>query len=157
MTDTFEKRLKAIATNTDIDFSSGRKGIEKESLRIDAEGYLSKTAHPAALGSALTNRYITTDFSEALLEFVTPAYRNTWEALRAVCDTHQFTYANLGEELLWVASMPCRIPDEGDIPLARYGHSNVGQMKTIYRRGLGHRYGRNMQTIAGVHYNYSLP
>ena len=157
MTDTFEKRLDAIAADSDIDFAGGRKGIEKESLRIDASGNLSTTKHPEALGSALTNRYITTDFSEALLEFVTPAYQNTWEALRAVCDIHQFTYENLGDELLWVASMPCRIPDDADIPLARYGGSNVGQMKTIYRRGLGYRYGRPMQTIAGVHFNYSLP
>lgn len=29
-------------------------------------------------------------------------------------------------------------------------------MKTIYRRGLGYRYGRQMQTIAGVHFNYSI-
>ena len=157
LTDTFEKRLKAITASSDVKIAGGRKGIEKESLRIDAQGYLSQTVHPAALGSALTNRYITTDFSEALLEFVTPAYRNTWETLRAICDIHQFTYANLADELLWVASMPCRIPDDGNIPLARYGDSNVGQMKTIYRRGLGYRYGRNMQTIAGVHFNYSLP
>ncbi len=157
MTDTFEKRLDAIAADSDIDFAGGRKGIEKESLRVDASGNLSQTGHPEALGAALTNRYITTDFSEALLEFVTPAYRSTWEALRALCDIHQFTYENLGGELLWVASMPCRIPDDANIPLARYGDSNVGQMKTIYRRGLGHRYGRQMQTIAGVHFNYSLP
>jgi len=157
LTDTFEQRLDAIAADSDIDFAGGRKGIEKESLRIDADGNLSRTRHPEALGSALTNRYITTDFSEALLEFVTPAFRNTWEALRTVCDIHQFTYENLGDEMLWVASMPCRIPDDADIPLARYGNSNVGQMKTIYRRGLGYRYGRQMQTIAGVHFNYSLP
>ena len=157
MTDTFEKRLKAISANVEVEFAGGRKGIEKESLRINTSGYLSQMGHPEALGSALTNRYITTDFSEALLEFVTPAYRNTWETLRAVCDIHQFTYKNLGGELLWVSSMPCRIPDDVDIPLARYGDSNVGQMKTIYRRGLGYRYGRMMQTIAGVHFNYSLP
>jgi glutamate--cysteine ligase len=30
-------------------------------------------------------------------------------------------------------------------------------MKTVYRRGLGYRYGRAMQAIAGVHFNYSLP
>jgi glutamate--cysteine ligase len=157
LTDTFQKRLGQIADHSEITISGGRKGIEKESLRVDPQGYLSQKAHPVTLGSALTNRYITTDFSEALLEFVTPAYRNTWEALRTVCDIHQFTYQNLGDELLWVSSMPCRIPADRQIPLARYGDSNVGQMKTIYRRGLGHRYGRHMQTIAGVHFNYSLP
>jgi glutamate--cysteine ligase len=124
---------------------------------VQPDGTLSTTPHPASLGSALTNRYITTDFSEALLEFVTPAFANTWEALRFVCDIHQFTYARLNEELLWATSMPCRLPVEQNIPLARYGKSNVGRMKTIYRRGLGYRYGRLMQTIAGVHFNYSLP
>ncbi len=137
--------------------AGARRGVEKECLRIDGNGNLSLKPHPAALGSALTNRFITTDFSEALLEFVTPPSTYTWEALCALCDIHQFTYRNLGDELLWPASMPCLIPADDEIPLARYGSSNVGTMKTVYRRGLGYRYGRHMQTIAGVHFNYSLP
>ena len=153
----FEKRLDAIAAAGGDVLYGGLKGIEKESLRVAADGNLSSRPHPAELGSALTNSYITTDFSEALLEFVTPAFETTWEALQLICNIHQFTYANLGDEMLWSASMPCRIPADGDIPLARYGRSNVGQMKTIYRRGLGNRYGRQMQTIAGVHFNYSVP
>jgi len=153
----FERRLAAIAAGSSDSLYGGLKGVEKESLRIAPDGNLSSNAHPAELGSALTNRYITTDFSEALLEFVTPAYETTWEALQCVCDIHQFTYSQLDNELLWSASMPCLIPKDEDIPLAQYGPSNVGRMKTIYRRGLGHRYGRQMQVIAGVHFNYSLP
>jgi len=137
-------------------FAGSRRGVEKESLRVGRDGYLSQTSHPDRLGSALSNRYITTDFSEALLEFVTPAFSSTWEALHFLCDIHQFTYDRLGDEMLWVSSMPCRIPSDMEIPLARYGTSNIGRMKTIYRRGLGLRYGRQMQTIAGVHFNYSL-
>ncbi|MDJ0911543.1 MAG: glutamate--cysteine ligase [Woeseiaceae bacterium] len=161
MNSPFESRLTALA-DTDAEtlvstFAAGLRGVEKEALRIDLGGYLSQKPHPESLGSAMTNRFITTDFSEALLEFVTPAYVTTWEALRCICDIHQFTYENLDDELLWAASMPCRTPAETNIPLARYGSSNVGQMKTAYRRGLGYRYGRNMQTIAGVHFNYSLP
>ena len=161
MKGSFETRLAALSgadqeTLANI-LAGGRKGVEKESLRVEPSGYLAQTPHPDGLGSALTNAYITTDFSESLLEFVTPAYHSTWEALRAICDIHQFTYRKLGSEMLWAASMPCRIPDDRGIPLARYGTSNVGNMKTIYRRGLGHRYGRHMQTIAGVHFNYSLP
>jgi glutamate--cysteine ligase len=154
----FDERLKTLA-DRDVAgvLSGGRKGIEKESLRVTPDGKLSREPHPVALGSALTNSYITTDFSEALLEFVTPAFPQTWEALRFLCDIHQFTYANLADELLWVSSMPCLIMPDSDIPLARYGDSNVGRMKTAYRRGLGHRYGRAMQTIAGLHFNYSLP
>jgi glutamate--cysteine ligase len=126
-------------------------------LRIQPDGSLSPRPHLASLGSALTNKYITTDFSEALLEFVSPTFSNTWEALGFLCDVHQFTYAQLGDELLWVTSMPCVMAAEGDIPLAQYGSSNVGKMKTIYRNGLGYRYGRKMQTIAGIHFNYSVP
>lgn len=161
MNRSFDNRLALLASLDQPQLgrllAGSRKGIEKECLRIDASGNLSSRPHPAALGSPLTNPYITTDFSEALLEFVTPAYTNTWEALRTLCDIHQFTYRRLDGELLWPASMPCLIPDDEDIPLARYGSSNIGTMKTVYRRGLGYRYGRHMQTIAGIHFNYSLP
>ena len=153
----FEQRVGALRANPDCAISGGLKGIEKESLRVGANGYLSQKPHPAGLGSALCNRFVTTDFSEALLEFVTPAFSSTWEALRFLCDIHQFTYERLEDEMLWVASMPCRIAGSDEIPLARYGSSNVAQMKTAYRHGLGLRYGRDMQTIAGVHFNYSLP
>jgi glutamate--cysteine ligase len=153
----FDKRLGALIALRENLLAGGLKGVEKEALRVDMNGDLSRRAHPARLGSALSNRFITTDFSEALLEFVTPAFRSTWETLQFLCDIHQFTYPRLDDELLWIASMPCRLPADSEVPLARYGESNVGQMKTIYRRGLGLRYGRHMQTIAGVHFNYSLP
>ena len=153
----FEQRLGSLAAAGGSVLYGGLKGVEKESLRISPNGFLSQSSHPEGLGSALTNRYITTDFSEALLEFVTPAFPTTWETLRCICDIHQFAYAHLGDEMLWTASMPCRIPGDREIPLAKYGDSNVGRMKTIYRRGLGHRYGRQMQVIAGVHFNYSVP
>ncbi len=158
MNKVLEQRLGALTAEGRRDvLCGGHRGIEKESLRVTPAGELSQRRHPAALGSALTNEYITTDFSEALLEFVTPAFPTTWEALGCLCDIHQFVYANLDDELLWVSSMPCLIGEDQDIPLARYGESNVGRMKTIYRRGLGFRYGRAMQTIAGLHFNYSLP
>lgn len=154
----FEKRLTQLANRASAEIlSGGLKGVEKESLRVTSEGHLSDRPHPPALGSALTNRFITTDFSEALLEFVTPAYANTWETLRVLCEIHQFTYGRIGDELLWTSSMPCLISDGSEVPLAYYGESNVGRMKTVYRNGLGYRYGRKMQTIAGVHFNYSLP
>jgi len=154
----FEQRLDRL-TNAGAGSSlqGGYRGIEKESLRVTPDGYLSQKPHPQGLGSALTNPFITTDFSEALLEFVTPAVGTTWEALRDLCDIHQFCYAHLGDELMWVTSMPCKIPGDAEIPLARYGSSNVGRMKNVYRNGLGFRYGRAMQTIAGLHFNYSLP
>ncbi len=153
----FDERLAALSALPGAPLAGGQRGVEKECLRVDPDGTLSLQPHPRGLGSALTNHYITTDYSEALLEFVTPAFETTWEALACLCDIHQYTYEQLGDELLWASSMPCLIPEDDAIPLARYGESNVGRMKTIYRRGLGFRYGRSMQTIAGVHFNYSLP
>lgn len=133
------------------------RGLEKESLRVNADGALAQTPHPQGLGSALCHPRITTDYSEALLEFITEPHSSVETLLQQLDDTHRYTYSRLGEETLWTSSMPCALGTDADIPVARYGDSNVGQMKTVYRLGLGHRYGRSMQTIAGIHYNFSLP
>jgi glutamate--cysteine ligase len=135
----------------------GRRGVEKESLRVQRNGHLSKQPHPRALGAALTHPYLTTDYSESLPEFVTPPHDSNWQTLQFLCDLHAFAHRRLGDELLWPASMPCELDGNEAIPIADYGTSNAGLMKTIYRRGLGHRYGRAMQAIAGVHFNYSPP
>ena len=115
-----------------------------------------QTRHPAALGAPLTNEHITTDFSESLIELVTPPFGETWELLQYLCDIHQFVYRHLNDELLWATSMPCALEGDASIPLAQFGTSNVGRMKTVYRHGLGVRYGRIMQAISGVHFNYSF-
>src|SRR5699024_5968460 len=120
-------------------------------LRITDRGYLAQTPHPKALGSALTHPYITTDYSEALLEFITPPTESLSEPLSILEELHRYTYEHIGDELLWVNSMPCIMTDDDGIPLAEYGSSNSGRMKTVYRMGLGNRYGRRMQTIAGIH------
>ena len=134
----------------------GKKGLEKESLRVAPDGRLAQTPHPKALGSTLTNPAITTDFSEALLELITPPFSQIEETFRYMEQIHQFVYANLDEELLWATSMPCIVASTESIPIGEYGSSNVGQMKHIYRRGLDVRYGRMMQAISGVHFNYSV-
>lgn len=134
-----------------------RRGLEKESLRVTPEGRLAQTPHPVALGSALTHPWITTDYSESLIELITPATHSIDETLGFLEDLHRFVYAHIGNEQLWVNSMPCLLGDDSEIPLAQYGSSNIGRMKTLYRRGLGVRYGRKMQTIAGIHYNLSFP
>ena len=156
MTAAFENRLSALVSSDRNAAAGALTGIEKESLRVGPDGFIASTGHPIALGSALTNRFITTDFSEALLEFVTPAYDAPEQALTCLHDIHQFTMAQLNDELLWNASMPCLIGNAQSIPLARYGNSNVATMKTVYRRGLSYRYGRAMQAIAGIHFNFSL-
>ncbi len=134
-----------------------RRGIEKESLRIQPDGQLAQTPHPTTLGAALTHPYITTDFSEALLEFITPVSTSIDDSLKFLERIHRYVYSQLQGELLWVASMPCILGEDEQIPVAQFGHSNIGKMKEVYRIGLGHRYGRVMQTIAGIHYNFSIP
>jgi len=154
----FEARIKALSSPGQPPvLHGGLRGVEKESLRVTADGYIAATDHPRALGSALTNRFITTDYSEALLEFVTPARSASWQVIQFLCDIHQFVFDALDGELLWPMSMPCLVRSEQDIPIARYGTSNIAEMKMAYRRGLGHRYGRYMQAISGLHFNYSLP
>ncbi|MCC2616734.1 glutamate--cysteine ligase [Aestuariibacter halophilus] len=134
-----------------------RHGVEREALRINPNGSLAQTPHPQALGAALTHELITTDFSEALLEFITPPEVDPNTTLEQLRDIHAFVHRSLGEERLWPMSMPCFIKHEDDIALAQFGSSNIGKMKTLYRKGLKHRYGSMMQAIAGVHFNFSLP
>src|SRR5580658_8569877 len=153
----FERRLAGLVNCGERGvLRGGRKGVEKESLRVSGSGEIAHSRHPAALGAPLTNEHITTDFSESLIELVTPPFGETWELVQYLCDIHQFVYRHLDEELLWATSMPCAIEGDASIPLAQFGRSNVGRMKTIYRHGLGVRYGRIMQAISGVHFNYSF-
>jgi glutamate--cysteine ligase len=133
------------------------RGIEKEGLRVDNQGVLATTPHPVALGSALTNPRITTDYSESLLELITGTHDSVAGLLEELEDTHRFVAQQLRDELIWNQSMPAHLPEEADIPIAWYGSSNTGMLKHVYRRGLAERYGKTMQCIAGVHYNFSLP
>jgi len=153
----FERRLAGLINSGErAVLRGGRKGVEKESLRVTPDGDIAHSRHPQALGAPLTNEHITTDFSESLIELVTPPFGETWELLQYLCDIHQFVYRHLNDELLWATSMPCAINGDASIPLAQFGSSNVGTMKTVYRHGLGVRYGRIMQAISGVHFNYSF-
>ncbi len=150
----FLQRLQALPPET---LKGLRRGIEKESLRVRPDGKLAITPHPVQLGSALTHPHITTDFSESQLELITGVHANAEGCLKELTEIHQMVYRAIGDELLWCASMPCGLPTDSAIPLGQYGTSNVGRAKHVYRTGLSYRYGRRMQTISGIHYNFSLP
>ncbi|MDP8985337.1 MAG: glutamate--cysteine ligase [Pseudomonadota bacterium] len=153
----FERRVAGLINSGErAVLRGGRKGVEKESLRVSPTGEIVQSRHPHALGAPLTNDNITTDFSESLIELVTPPFLESWELLQYLCNIHQFVYRHLDDELLWATSMPGAIESDARIPLAQFGSSNVGRMKTVYRHGLGVRYGRIMQAISGVHFNYSF-
>ena len=156
MSDILSRRLALLGTDPSL-LTECLHGIERETLRVDARGDLSRRPHPQALGSALTHPQITTDYSEALLEFITPTGTRTPEVLAALDRVHRAAVAELDGERLWSGSMPCALPAEDEIPIADYGSSNIGRLKHVYRRGLALRYSRTMQCIAGIHYNFSLP
>ncbi len=149
-----QERLRTLSPAT---LKGMRRGIEKESLRTRPDGKLALTPHPDSLGSALTHPHITTDFSESQLEFVTGTHADAEGCLDELTRIHQFAYHAIGDEMLWVGSMPCGLPVDETIPIGRYGSSNIGRAKSVYRMGLAHRYGRRMQTICGIHYNWSMP
>ena len=149
-----KERLRALSPET---LKHIRRGIEKESLRVEASGKLALTPHPAALGSALTHPHVTTDFSEAQLELITGVHESVDACFDELTEIHQVVCRAIGDEMLWAGSMPCHLPTDETIPLGIYGSSNVGRAKSVYRMGLGHRYGRRMQMISGIHYNWSMP
>ncbi|MFQ3221204.1 MAG: glutamate--cysteine ligase, partial [Paraglaciecola sp.] len=154
----FTQRL-AVLSNSDVTLTLKgiRHGIEREALRIQPNGSLAQTPHNKKIGAALTHEYITTDFSESLLEFITPPETDPDKTLGQLRDLHKFTVENIADERLWPMSMPCYINSEEQIPIAQFGQSNTGRMKSLYRTGLKNRYGSMMQAIAGVHFNFSLP
>jgi glutamate--cysteine ligase len=157
MSDLLNRRLALLAEPQNRNLlSQGLRGIERETLRVDQFGDLAATPHPAALGAALTHQQITTDYSESLLEFITPAEHDVATALGRLDQIHRFAYSRLDDELLWNQSMPCHLPADADIPIAYFGKSHIGMLKHVYRRGLALRYGKTMQCIAGIHYNFSL-
>lgn len=132
------------------------RGIEREALRVLPEGKLSEQPHAYNIGSALTHPQITTDYSETLLEFITPVSFSPETAIAQLQDIQKFTLSQIDGELLWPLSMPCFVDDDDKIPLAQYGTSNIGKMKTTYRQGLKNRYGSMMQVISGIHFNFSF-
>ena len=155
MTDLLSTRLARLKDSPDI-LKGSLRGIEKEGLRVDATGRLSRRPHPVALGSALTHPRITTDYSEALLELITAPHARVDDLIAEIGEIHRVVATNLGDELMWNHSMPATLPSEPEIPIAWYGTSNTGMLKHVYRRGLAVRYGKTMQCIAGLHYNFSF-
>jgi len=158
LSDLLSHRLALLAEPPNLPLlSQCLHGIERECLRIDDRGELAMTPHPRALGSALTHPKITTDYSEALLEFITGTATDPQQTLAELDAIHRYTYGKLADEWLWSPSMPGHLPEEAQIPIAEYGSSNIGRLKHVYRQGLALRYGKTMQCIAGIHYNFSLP
>ncbi|MCH4073108.1 hypothetical protein [Pseudoramibacter sp.] len=136
---------------------SGNFGIERESLRAHEDGTLALTPHPAALGNKLTNAYVTTDFSESQVEIVTPPCPSVQDTYRTLGVLTDMVNAVLPEdEYLWPNSIPCVLPDDEKIPVARYFGEPGAEKAMQYRRNLVRKYGAKKQMFSGIHFNYSL-
>ena len=156
MTRSLGEALSLLADKGNINLENSiSRGIEKESLRVSKDNTISSTDHPSSLGSALTNNFITTDFSEALLELITPTHSSIENVLNNLDEICKFVVEKT-PETIWPSSIPCKIETEDSIRLADYGTSNSGLLKTLYRSGLSYRYGSMMQTVSGIHYNFSF-
>jgi len=129
-------------------------GIEREGLRVTSDGTLSLTPHPSIFGDKKENPYITTDFSESQLEFVTPVFQNTSDAIDFLDSLYNIAALEIDKEYIWPQSMPAITPDEHDIPIAKFS-SNQGKEES-YRVYLEHKYGGKKQLISGIHINFSL-
>ena len=151
-----QNHIKTLASKLTL-LNEIRRGVEKEGLRVNTSQFLTPTCHPVALGSTLCNASITTDYAEALLELITAPLSSVELLRKALLDVHSFVTQHIGDEVIWNQSMPAQLPPEPEIQIGWYGKSNTGMFKHVYRRGLAERYGKRMQCIAGVHYNYSLP
>lgn len=150
---------KLIKSDNERSIYGGFKGLERETLRVGQDGGLSKSPHPSSFGASMTHPYITTDYSEQMPEFVTPAFNSLPRTLKFLQDTHQFAHGRLSneKEVLWPCSMPPAVGDDKIIQIADYGRCNAARFKEVYRNALKLRYGARMQIISGIHFNYSLP
>ena len=131
--------------------TKGLWGIEKEALRVDDNAHLATSEHP----TIFDRRFITRDFSESQLEFVTMPYDSIIKTFDALKATQSFANDNIQDEYLWPLSMPCILPKDEDIQVAKFSKLHDEESE-IYRRGLALRYGKKMQMISGIHYNYSF-
>lgn len=145
-------KIKKLFSSKEI--LNGNFGIERETLRVDESGYLAKTDHPEEFGDKAHNPYITTDFSESQIEVITPALSDIKETYKFTRALYDITAMEIGDEYLWPESMPCIIPDDKDIPVAKFAnHSKESQE---YREKLLLKYGGKKQLISGIHYNFSF-
>ena len=152
-----KKILNLILKNSNL-LEAVNRGIEKECLRISKKYKLSNKNHPKLLGSALMHKNITTDYSESLIEFFTDIHSNIDSMIKEMQEIHYFILNKIENEIIWNYSIPMDIFFKDKIiPISKYGKSNIGKFRRIYRKGLCKRYGKTMQCISGIHYNFSLP
>ncbi|MGX7371972.1 bifunctional glutamate--cysteine ligase GshA/glutathione synthetase GshB [Aerococcus sanguinicola] len=128
-------------------------GIEREGHRIKTNGDLARSPHPSAVDGSSDNKYIQRDFAESQLELVTPpvySEEGVYHWLEAI---HQVALRSLAEdELLWPSSMPPVLPEDDAIHVA-----DLDKVEDVaYREYLVKAYGKKVQMISGIHFNFGF-
>ena len=85
------------------------------------------------------------------------AVRNPRAGRQLLEDVQREALKAMGDELLWPNSMPCWLPENEKIFRSRTTATRISGDSKPFTDRAAHRYGRRMQTIAGIHYNWSLP
>lgn len=129
----------------------GNYGLERETMRVTADGALSQSLHPFP-----DNKNLERDFCENQLELITPVCQSIDElmtSLNALDKQIKSTIAK-NNEYLWINSNPPHIETEADIPIAQFVGAN--SFKSDYRINLEHRYGKRLMLYSGIHFNFSF-
>ena len=135
MSESFKETLNLLKDSNLDDFSKYTyRGIEKESLRVSGST-ISETDHPKSLGSTLTNQFITTDFSEALLELITNKQSSVDASLGQLEDVLNYVYLNC-DETIWPSSVPCSIENEDKIIPANGVYAVICQLENELINGI---------------------
>lgn len=131
----------------------GKFGLEKESLRVDENGYMAHTPHPFP-----GDEHIVRDFCENQTEINTPVLKSAKEAVASLEKYYVQIQKKLAElperEYLWPFSNPPYIRNEEDVPVAKFEGEDAS--KTEYRYYLSDRYGRYKMAFSGIHVNFSF-
>lgn len=153
------KEVKFMAEKKKINFTNeymfdGHFGIEKESLRVDAQGYLSHTNHPF-----MDVANIDRDFCENQIEIITDVCGSVDEVYDQLVYFHNAAVKRLynldsGKEYVWNFSNPPYVKGEMDIPIAQFDGNLRG--KEIYREYLAQKYGKKKMLFSGIHFNFSF-
>ena len=94
----FERRLAGLVNSGERSvLRGGKKGVEKESLRVTPAGEISQARHPRGARRAAHQReHHHRFFRGADRAGHSAISRDRWELLQYLCDIHQFVYRHLG-------------------------------------------------------------
>ena len=129
-------------------------GVEREGLRCDKEGKLSKLNFSEIFGEEMSREFITTDFGEAQLELRTPVCNSVNECYKKLETITDIALCRLNKknEIIWPYSMPCILPAEKDFPFGIYKDKKVLK----YKNYLSKKYHYTKRAISGIHVSFSL-